>query len=119
MTLVDDDQLVTLAETEFNYAIRRLDGARFSGRQIDYQAPIAFVSRHGALGIDGEPRHAGATAASARCSSACATTWRPARTSRSSSSPTCATRSARSPSPRELRQRKLPFEHPETTVLDV
>ena len=55
VTLVTDDQLVRLAETEFNYAIRRLDGCRFTGPEIDLEGPIAFVSRHGALGIEGEP----------------------------------------------------------------
>jgi hypothetical protein len=55
VTLVTDDQLVRLAETEFNYAIRRLDGTRFTGREIEVDAPIAFVSRHGALGIEGSP----------------------------------------------------------------
>ena len=55
VTLVDDGQLVRLAETEFNYAIRRLDGATFHGPHIEADGPIAFVSRHGALGIDGEP----------------------------------------------------------------
>jgi hypothetical protein len=42
--LLDDDQLVRLAETEFNYSIQRLDGGL-----------IAFVSRHGALGLTGAP----------------------------------------------------------------
>ena len=55
VTLVTDDQLVRLAETEFNYAIRRLDGTRFSGAEIEVDGPIAFVSRHGALGIEGAP----------------------------------------------------------------
>lgn len=55
VTLVDDAQLVRLAETEFNYAIRRLDGARFRGPEIEVDGPIAFVSRHGALGIEGAP----------------------------------------------------------------
>jgi len=55
VTLVTDDQLVRLAETEFNYAIRRLDGTRFAGPEIDVEGPIAFVSRHGALGIEGDP----------------------------------------------------------------
>ena len=55
VTLVDDEQLVRLAETEFNYALHRLDGARFSGAEIEVDAPIAFVSRHGALGIEGDP----------------------------------------------------------------
>ena len=41
--LVDDAQLVRLVETEFNYSVQGLDGA------------IAFVSRHGALGIAGAP----------------------------------------------------------------
>jgi hypothetical protein len=55
VTLVTDEQLVRLAETEFNYALHRLDGARFSGPEIEIDAPIAFVSRHGALGIEGAP----------------------------------------------------------------
>jgi len=55
VTLVTDEQLVRLAETEFNYAIRRLDGTRFLGAEIEVEGPIAFVSRHGALGIEGAP----------------------------------------------------------------
>ena len=55
VTLVSDEQLVRLAETEFNYAVHRLDGATFSGAEIEVDAPIAFVSRHGALGIEGAP----------------------------------------------------------------
>lgn len=55
VTLLDDAQLVRLAETEFNYAIRRLGGARFRGPEIEVDGPIAFVSRHGALGIEGAP----------------------------------------------------------------
>jgi len=46
--LVDDAQLVRLVESEFNYSVRGLDGT------------IAFVSRHGALGITGEPIPLGA-----------------------------------------------------------
>jgi hypothetical protein len=42
--LLDDHQLVRLAETEFNYSIQRLGGDL-----------IAFVSRHGTLGLTGEP----------------------------------------------------------------
>jgi hypothetical protein len=55
VTLVTDEQLVRLAETEFNYAVHRLDGAHFGGPAIEIDAPIAFVSRHGALGIEGAP----------------------------------------------------------------
>jgi hypothetical protein len=55
VTLVTDEQLVRLAETEFNYAVHRLDGAHFGGPAIEVEAPIAFVSRHGALGIEGTP----------------------------------------------------------------
>jgi hypothetical protein len=55
VTLVTDDQLVRLAETEFNYALHRLDGARFAGPELQVDGPIAFVSRHGALGIEGAP----------------------------------------------------------------
>ena len=53
--LVSDEQFVRLAETEFNYAIRRLDGVRFTGPEVEIDAPLAFVSRHGALGLDGDP----------------------------------------------------------------
>jgi hypothetical protein len=55
LTLVTDEQLVRLAETEFNYALHRLDGAHFGGPAIEVEAPLAFVSRHGALGIEGTP----------------------------------------------------------------
>jgi len=55
VTLVTDEQLVRLAETEFNYAVHRLDGARFRGEHLEVDSPIAFVSRHGALGIEGDP----------------------------------------------------------------
>ena len=49
--LVDDDQLVRLVETEFNYSVQRLAGARVG----EVEGPIAFVSRHGALGVTGAP----------------------------------------------------------------
>jgi hypothetical protein len=49
--LVDDEQLVRLAETEFNYSVQRLDGLAFEHAQ----GAIAFVSRHGALGLTGAP----------------------------------------------------------------
>jgi hypothetical protein len=49
--LVDDDQLVRLVETEFNYSVQRLSGLSFEHAE----SAIAFVSRHGALGITGEP----------------------------------------------------------------
>jgi hypothetical protein len=49
--LVDDDQLVQLVHTEFNYAIVRLTGLRFEHADT----AIAFVSRHGALGVTGRP----------------------------------------------------------------
>jgi hypothetical protein len=55
VTLVTDEQLVRLGETEFNYAVHRLDGAHFGGPAIEVEGPLAFVSRHGALGIDGGP----------------------------------------------------------------
>jgi hypothetical protein len=118
VTLVDDDQLVRLAETEFNYAVRRLDGARFSGEHIDVQAPIAFVSRHGALGIDGEPvrlADRGQRATLERVRDHLAPDERledfvvaNVRDPRRAVAFTA-----------ELKRRNLPFEHPETTVLDV
>jgi len=49
--LLDDDQLVRLIETEFNYSVRRLTGLRFEHAG----SAIAFVSRHGALGLTGAP----------------------------------------------------------------
>ena len=49
--VIDDDQLVTLVETEFNYSVRRLGGLAFEHADT----AIAFVSRHGALGITGRP----------------------------------------------------------------
>ena len=49
--LLDDEQLVRLAQTEFNYAVVRLSRLRFEyGDTV-----IAFVSRRGALGLTGAP----------------------------------------------------------------
>jgi hypothetical protein len=118
VTLVDDDQLVRLAETEFNYAIRRLDGARFSGEHIDVHGPIAFVSRHGALGIDGAPvRLADRTQPEM---------LERVRAHLAPHEPLeeFVVRNVRDPHravafTAELKRRNLPFEHPETTVLDV
>lgn len=118
VTLVTDDQLVRLAETEFNYAIRRLDGVRVSGPEIDVAAPIAFVSRHGALGIDGDL---------VRLAD------RPQRAMlervRDHLAPDegleeFVVANVRDPHravafTAELKRRNLPFEHPHTTVLDV
>ena len=118
VTLVDDEQLVTLARTEFNSAIHRLDGARFTGQHIEVKAPVAFGSRHGALGIDGAPvrlADRGQRAMLERVRShlapeepldefIVANVRDPHR---------AAAFTAR------LKERNLPFEHPETTVLDV
>ena len=49
--LLDDDQLVALIETEFNYSVQRLDGLAFEHAD----SAIAFISRHGALGLTGAP----------------------------------------------------------------
>ena len=49
--VVDDDQLVRLVETEFNYSVRRLTGIAFEHAS----SAIAFVSRHGALGLTDAP----------------------------------------------------------------
>ena len=49
--LADDEQLVRLVETEFNYSVQRLSGLSFEHAE----SAIVFVSRHGALGITGEP----------------------------------------------------------------
>ncbi len=49
--LLDDDQLVRLVASEFNYAVVRLSGLRFEHAD----SAIAFVSRHGALGLTGAP----------------------------------------------------------------
>jgi hypothetical protein len=118
VTLVTDDQLVRLAETEFNYAIRRLDGTRFSGAEIEVEAPIAFVSRHGALGIEGSPVRL---------------VDRPQRAMlervRSHLAPgeglhDFIVENVRNPRravafTARLKERNLPFEHPRSTVLDV
>ena len=118
VTLVTDEQLVRLAETEFNYAIRRLDGTRFAGEHIEVDAPIAFVSRHGALGIEGEPIRL---------------VDRPqhdmldrvrAHLAPEEELPDFIVRNVRDPEravafTAELKKRKLPFEHPGATVLDV
>ena len=118
VTLVTDEQLVRLAETEFNYAVHRLDGANFRGEHLEVESPIAFVSRHGALGIEGEP---------VRLAD------RPQRDMlervRSHLAPDeelheFIVRNVRDPEravafTARLKERKLPFEHPRTTVLDV
>ena len=49
--LLDDEQLVRLVETEFNYSVQRLTGLSFEHGD----SAIVFVSRHGALGITGAP----------------------------------------------------------------
>jgi hypothetical protein len=117
-TLVDDEQLVALAETEFNYAVRRLDGARFHGPEIDVHGPIAFVSRHGAFGIDGELvplRERSQTEMLERVRTHLA----PGESLRD-----FIVGNVRDPLravafTAELKRRNLPFEHPQTTVLDV
>jgi hypothetical protein len=118
VTLVTDEQLVRLAETEFNYAIHRLDGCRFSGAEIEVEAPIAFVSRHGALGIEGEPvrlvdREQRDMLDRVR-----------AHLAPDEPLTDFIVRNVRDPEravafTARLKQRKLPFEHPATTVLDV
>src|SRR4051812_20014236 len=118
VTLVTDDQLVRLAETEFNYAIRRLNGCRFSGPEIEVESPIAFVSRHGALGIEGEPirlvdREQRDMLERVR-----------SHLAPDEPLPDFIVRNVRDPEravafTAELKRRKLPFEHPQTTVLDV
>jgi hypothetical protein len=118
VTLVDDDQLVTLANSEFNYAVRRLDGSRFRGEHVDVQGPIAFVSRHGALGIDGEPVRLADRGQRAMLERV--------RDHLAPDEPLEEFIVANVRDPRravaftaELKRRNLPFEHPETTVLDV
>jgi hypothetical protein len=118
VTLLDDEQLVRLAETEFNYAIRRLDGAVFRGAEIEAEAPIAFVSRHGAFGLEDEPvrlvdrtQHQMLDRVRRHLAPG-------------EDLPAFIVRNVRDPEravafTAELKRRKLPFEHPETTVLDV
>ena len=118
VTLVSDDQLVRLAETEFNYAIHRLDGSRFIGPEVDIEGPIAFVSRHGALGIEGGPvrlvdREQRDMLDRVRAHLA------PDEDLRD-----FIVRNVRDPEravafTAKLKERKLPFEDPRTTVLDV
>jgi hypothetical protein len=42
-------------ETEFNYQVRHLEEIAFHGEHLSRSDLIAFVSRHGALGIEGQP----------------------------------------------------------------
>src|SRR3954451_4228356 len=118
VTLVTDDQLVRLAETEFNYAIRRLEGTRFTGPEIEVEGPIAFVSRHGALGIDGSPirlvdrtqpemleRVRDHVAPGEELHDFVVENVRNPRRAVAFTA--------------KLKERNLPFEHPRTTVLDV
>ena len=49
--LLDDDHLVRLIETEFNYSVQRLSDLAFEHADT----AIVFVSRHSALGITGAP----------------------------------------------------------------
>ena len=119
VTLVDDAQLVRLAETEFNYAVHRLDGARFSGDHIDVQGPIAFVSRHGALGIDGREPVRLADRTQREMLGRVRAYLAPGE-----SLEEFIVANVRDPHravalTARLKERKLPFEHPETTVLDV
>ena len=118
LTLLDDHQLVRLAETEFNYAIRRLGGARFRGGEIDVDGPIAFVSRHGALGIEGLPIRlvdASQREVQARVRAYLEVDEPPDE---------FIVRNVRDPRRAVaftacLRRKNLPFEHPHATVLDV
>jgi len=118
VTLVTDDQLVRLAETEFNYAIHRLDGVRFRGEHIDVDGPIAFVSRHGALGIDDEPVRL-EDRAQPEMLERVRDHLAPGEDLRD-----FIVRNVREPEravefTAKLKERKLPFEHAATTVLDV
>jgi hypothetical protein len=118
VTLLDDAQLVRLAETEFNYAIRCLDGATFRGREIEIQGPIAFVSRHGALGIEDEPIRL-VDRSQRQMLERVRDHLAP-----DEDLPGFIVRNVRDPEravafTAELKKRKLPFEHPQTTVLDV
>ena len=118
VTLVTDEQLVVLAETEFNYALRRLDGTRFEGAELSVDGPIAFVSRHGALGIESAPvrlvdRDQPSMLERVR-----------AHLAPEESLEDFIVRNVRDPRravafTARLKERKLPFEHPRATVLDV
>jgi hypothetical protein len=55
VTMLTDDQLVRLMETEFNYEVRHLQEIAFESAHLSRTDLIAFVSRHGTLGIDEEP----------------------------------------------------------------
>jgi hypothetical protein len=66
VTMLTDEQVVRLMETEFNYEVRHLEDISFSGAHLSRSDLIAFVSRHGTLGISDAPiplkairRHAG------------------------------------------------------------
>lgn len=118
VTLVTDDQLVRLAETEFNYALHRLDGARFHGPEIDVKGPIAFVSRHGAFGLEDEPIR-GVDRSQHQMLERVRMHLAP-----DEPLPDFIVRNVRDPEravafTAELKKRKLPFDCPDATVLDV
>jgi hypothetical protein len=53
--LLTEAQLGRLAQTEPNYNLRRLDDVRFESEELAVEQAHAFVSRHGALAVDGAP----------------------------------------------------------------
>jgi hypothetical protein len=66
LLLVTAEQFTALTRTEFNYAVARIDGARFSA-DLEWDAPeavFAYVSRNGAFTVDGD--HVGLKAVPAR-----------------------------------------------------
>jgi len=66
ITLLTSEQVVRMVETEFHYSLRHLRGLRFASPDYSCSEVVAFVSRHGALGIGGSPVPLAAISASGR-----------------------------------------------------
>ena len=55
LTLLTDDQLVRMAETEFRYSLRRIGGLSFDSEHHPCSECLVFVSRYGSFALDGAP----------------------------------------------------------------
>jgi hypothetical protein len=53
LTLLTDDQLVRMAETEFRYSLQRLGGVSFDSDHHPCSECLVFVSRYGSFALDG------------------------------------------------------------------
>lgn len=66
LTLLTDDQLVRMAETEFRYTLRRLGGMTFDSEHLECSECIVFVSRYGSFALDDAPVSLAAVEAAGR-----------------------------------------------------